>query len=642
MADRIGLYSPSYGLFFLRDELSAGFADNLFQYGPAGSNWTQLIGDWNGDGVDTVALYDTQTSTFYLKNSNSSGYADEAFIYGAAGLGWQPLVGDWNGDGVDTIGFYDAANGRFYLKDSNSAGAADHDFFYGAPGAGWQPVVGDWDGDGIDTIGMYDAASGIFYLRNENTSGDAQSILEYGPAGNAGWQPVIGDWDDNGADSVGLFNSATATFYLKNTNLPGPADTTFQFGPAGQGLEAVVGDWGVSPDEDAGEQIFTLKQATVTSTSSSTELMWDGVSYDNMIDFVLALTDLEPGFDLEVDHIVDINDMYYDPTTQTTTFTFETEADLTIEGTAEMTQEYYDFVNSLLFDANGNSRLSEREVTSVIEENADLVLTPSQNNGSTVESGFTGATNDTIYVGRPELLHNAYIDASGGADILEVDMKGVFAQPLQLLGIEEVRVQNLPNVYGAYAYQDGVVKYDVFGTPITEDYSLSLDSALDLSRATDLEKLVVTEGNGIGGELGTLTIVGIRNNATARLEGGFTENVTLHYGQGLGSAINLELNLGDIDPEFALNIAQNSNVLNLLSDGGANWLPEADFRGDLTTLNISGPAEFHVDASIAGSFHAINRSRIRASIRIAWLQRSFSRISFKTASDAAQTSGFPP
>lgn len=615
MADRIGLYSPSYGLFFLRDELSAGFADNLFQYGPAGSNWTQLIGDWNGDGVDTVALYDTQTSTFYLKNSNSSGYADEAFIYGAAGLGWQPLVGDWNGDGVDTIGFYDAANGRFYLKDSNSAGAADHDFFYGAPGAGWQPVVGDWDGDGIDTIGMYDAASGIFYLRNENTSGDAQSILEYGPAGNAGWQPVIGDWDDNGADSVGLFNSATATFYLKNTNLPGPADSTFQFGPAGQGLEAIAGDWGVSSSDDAGERVFTLKQATTSTTETHTELMWDGVSYDNMLDFVLALTDLEPGFDLEVDHIVDINHMIYDPETQTTTFEFETEANLTIEGTAEMTQAYYDFVNSLLFDANGNSRLSERTVTSITTSNADLVLTPSQNNGSTVESGFTGATNDTIYAGQPELLHRAYIDAGAGRDILEIDMKGVFAQPLQLLGVEEIRVQNLPNVYG----EDGEL---IGATQSPGEYPT--DSALDLSRATHLEKLVVTEGFGIGNvDLGTLTIVGIRNNATARLEGGFTENVTLHYGQGLGSAINLELNLGDIDPEFALNIAQNSNVLNLLSDGGANWLPEADFGGDLTTLNISGPAEFHVDASIAGSFHANRTALINASANTGGINLTF-------------------
>ena len=54
-----------------------------------------------------VGQYDPLTSTFYLRNSNSPGLADLTFIYGPAGAGSMPLVGDWNGDGVDTIGLYD-------------------------------------------------------------------------------------------------------------------------------------------------------------------------------------------------------------------------------------------------------------------------------------------------------------------------------------------------------------------------------------------------------------------------------------------------------------------------------------------------------------------------------------------------------
>ncbi|HQR36935.1 MAG TPA: hypothetical protein PLF26_00925 [Blastocatellia bacterium] len=55
-----------------------------------------IVGDWNGDGVDTVGVYITGTGTFFLRNSNSPGPADLAFTFGAGG--GIPLSGDWNGN----------------------------------------------------------------------------------------------------------------------------------------------------------------------------------------------------------------------------------------------------------------------------------------------------------------------------------------------------------------------------------------------------------------------------------------------------------------------------------------------------------------------------------------------------------------
>src|SRR5262249_11958458 len=71
------------------------------------------------------------------------------FAYGAAG--WMPVVGDWDGDGVDTIGAFDPV-GQFgqkpatwYLRNSNSPGAPSYaPFAYGT--AACQPVAGDWTG----------------------------------------------------------------------------------------------------------------------------------------------------------------------------------------------------------------------------------------------------------------------------------------------------------------------------------------------------------------------------------------------------------------------------------------------------------------------------------------------------------------
>jgi hypothetical protein len=62
-----------------------------------------------GGGSDqdaTPGLYDPVTGNFFLKNTNAGGTADETFSFGVGGSQIQPLVGDWNGDGIDTVGLY--------------------------------------------------------------------------------------------------------------------------------------------------------------------------------------------------------------------------------------------------------------------------------------------------------------------------------------------------------------------------------------------------------------------------------------------------------------------------------------------------------------------------------------------------------
>jgi hypothetical protein len=237
-----GLYNPAGAGFFLRNSNSSGVADIAFAYGPAGAGWLPLVGDWNGDGVDTVGLYNPAGGSFFLRNSNSSGVADIAFAYGPAGAGWLPLVGDWNGDGVDTVGLYNPTSGGFFLRNSNSTGVADITFAYGPGGAGWKPLVGDWNGDGTPTVGLYNPTSGGFFLRNNNSTGVADIAFSYGPSG-AGWLPLVGDWNSDGTATVGLYNPASGGFFLRNSNSTGVADITFAYGPAGAGWKPLVGDW---------------------------------------------------------------------------------------------------------------------------------------------------------------------------------------------------------------------------------------------------------------------------------------------------------------------------------------------------------------------------------------------------------------
>lgn len=317
----------------------------------------------------------------------------------------------------------------------------------------------------------------------------------------------------------------------------------------------------------------------------------------------------------------------------------------------QLTSLQFELLRDLLFDADGNMRLFEKTVTyqpqqaltdgdgNVVRDidgnliPVDLVqvdgrkvfqpivLTPTQNNGGTLEQGFTDAADNTIVVGRLDLLHQAYIDAAAGYDTLEVDAKGYFAQPLQLLNIEHIRVQNLPNIYDYTNVNPGDIGEDFnYGRNgdgflyAPNDMSFNQYSILDLSRATSLQKLTVTEGGFTNtdqapGSPGSLILSGIRNAAELNLEGGFTQNVVLNYGAGnTGNGLNIVLNNVDFMAGGGeLKIAHNANVFNIASLGGDNHLNGISSLNNatLSTINVSGSAHLHID-DLAAIYNNVN------------------------------------
>ncbi len=184
-----------------------------------------LVGDWNGDGVDTVGVF--RSGTFLLGNG-TSGRADVVFGFGQAGD--QPVSGDWDGDGRDSVGVYRA--GMVYLRNSLTTGVADGRYPFGGPGD--TLVSGDWNGDGFDTTGVW--RSGVFHLTNSNLRPTTDVRLPYGDVGDL---PAVGDWDGNGTDTPGVFRAGT--FLLRNSLTPGPAQVSVPFGDAGD--RPVPGVW---------------------------------------------------------------------------------------------------------------------------------------------------------------------------------------------------------------------------------------------------------------------------------------------------------------------------------------------------------------------------------------------------------------
>jgi len=65
------------------------------------------------------------------------------------------VVGDWNGDGIDTPGIF--RDGEWFLRNENSGGIAQINLEFGNPGD--IPFAGDWNGDGTDSIGVFRPSS---------------------------------------------------------------------------------------------------------------------------------------------------------------------------------------------------------------------------------------------------------------------------------------------------------------------------------------------------------------------------------------------------------------------------------------------------------------------------------------------------
>ena len=186
--DMLGLYNAGY---FYLDANGTGVWDGVaggdifYDFGlrAIDDTATPIIGDWDGDGVDNIGLYNA--GYFYLdRNGNGrwDGVAggDTFYDFGIRAIDAtaQPVIGDWNGDKIDTVGLYNA--GYFYL-DANSNGRWDgvaggdtfYDYGIRSIATSATPVVGNWDGLGGDDLGLFNER--YFYL-DLNSNGRWDSV----------------------------------------------------------------------------------------------------------------------------------------------------------------------------------------------------------------------------------------------------------------------------------------------------------------------------------------------------------------------------------------------------------------------------------------------------------------------------------
>ena len=110
-ASTIGAYDPTTGAFFLRNSNTPGAADIVFTFGAGGAAVIRSR-------VTGTATASTRSASTTRRRGRSSSATRTRRVrrtscssFGVGGIGLIPVVGDWNGDGVDTIGVYDATTG---------------------------------------------------------------------------------------------------------------------------------------------------------------------------------------------------------------------------------------------------------------------------------------------------------------------------------------------------------------------------------------------------------------------------------------------------------------------------------------------------------------------------------------------------
>jgi len=177
--DTPGLYRQSDGFVYLRNSNTQGVADVRFYFGNPGD--IPLSGDFDGNGCDSVSIYRPSEQRVYVindlgTNDRGLGVADFSFLFGNPGD--KPVVGDFDGNGVDTVGLHRESTGLVYFRNSNTTGIAHSQFIFGDPGD--RLAAGDWIGSGRDTVAVYRPSTQTLYLRYANTAGNANVQLVAG------------------------------------------------------------------------------------------------------------------------------------------------------------------------------------------------------------------------------------------------------------------------------------------------------------------------------------------------------------------------------------------------------------------------------------------------------------------------------
>lgn len=161
-------------------------------------------GDFNGDGDTDLAFFQNKTWKVGISNGSSSLAVNQwrGQFSGSHSLWTAQVVGDFNGDGLDDIANYYTGNGTWWVTTStgSSFDISKWGTWYSVR-TGWQKhEATDFNNDGKDDILSVHATDGLFLSLSHGDSIRTQKL-----ANSSGDENLFGDFDGDGFDEIMTF-----------------------------------------------------------------------------------------------------------------------------------------------------------------------------------------------------------------------------------------------------------------------------------------------------------------------------------------------------------------------------------------------------------------------------------------------------
>jgi len=274
--------NPSIG-WYLATYNEDGTPYTTIQFGATTSGDTHpFTGDFNGDGNTSFGVYRHSKPELILGTSTGTVYTrfdyDLSTYYGSNYPDVKILTGDWNGDGKETIATY--YNGVWRLWSENSASRSITQFTFGM--AGDKPLVGDWNGDGIDTVGV---RRGNLFILADSNSGSAKTFRFYYGFTGTNYFPLAGDFNGDGKDKIGIWDYNRAEFKLLTGG--------YNYEVRSSGRASVSGLVNVFPGETVPVTVYMERISTIPTPRPGDRPEGEGVGLLQVLTYLMTQQGIE-------------------------------------------------------------------------------------------------------------------------------------------------------------------------------------------------------------------------------------------------------------------------------------------------------------------------------------------------------------
>lgn len=196
------------------------FVTRLWDSFTTRTGWSsQVVGDFDGDGLADIASYHPGTGTWWVSLSTGDGFTTRRWGTYSTKTGWTSQVaGDFNGDGRDDIASYHPGAGAWWVSLSTGEGFTPVLWDAFSTKSGWsRQVVGDFDGNGLDDIASYHPRAGTWWVSLSTGDGFTTRLWSTYST-KTGWtSQVAGDFNADGRDDIANYHTTTDTWWVSTS-----------------------------------------------------------------------------------------------------------------------------------------------------------------------------------------------------------------------------------------------------------------------------------------------------------------------------------------------------------------------------------------------------------------------------------------